>query len=89
MVRIVYQLKSPVDLTKFAEDPFYNYCKTVLGDISTYTCKVLYLTAIKEVEVGSEVTIYVRHTHREVPKPDIDHWMALHGTLLNESRCAN
>jgi hypothetical protein len=86
MVRLVYSLKNKVDLSDYIDDPFFTYSKSILGDISKYTCKVLSLHLIPKAIEGSEVTVFVRHTHREVPIADIDAWMALYGTLLPESR---
>lgn len=85
-VRLVYDLKDSVDLAIFAQDPFFSYSKSILGDISKYGCKILNLNTIPEATVGSEVTVFVRHTHKEVSLKDIDKWMALYGTLLTESR---
>jgi hypothetical protein len=55
LIRLVYTLKSTVDLAIFVKDPFFTYQKSILGDISTYTCKVLNLSLIPLASVGSEV----------------------------------
>ncbi len=89
LFRLVYTLKEKVDLATFVRDPYFTYQKSILGDISTYTCKVLNLASIALAEEGSEVTVFVRHTHKEVPQADIDSWMSLYGTLLNNSRCVS
>ena len=57
MVRLNYELKEPVDLAEYILDPFFSYVKTVLGDVSTYTCKVLHLNTIPQAKVGSEVCL--------------------------------
>jgi hypothetical protein len=62
------------------------FTKSILGDISKYNCKVLDLTTIPEAKAGDEVKVFVRFTHREVPLPQIDEWIALYGQLLCESR---
>jgi hypothetical protein len=55
MVRLVYTLKEPVELATFICDPFFNFTKTIFGDVSTFTCKVLNLNTIPLAKAGSEV----------------------------------
>ncbi len=86
MVRLVYSLKNKVDLATYITDPFFTYSKSILGDINKYTCKVLSLHLIPRAIEGSEVTVFIRHTHREVSLADLNAWMAIYGTLLNEPR---
>ncbi len=55
MVRLVYSLKERVNLAEYIVDPFFQYQKSILGDISTYTCKVLNLSTLQSAVVGDEV----------------------------------
>ena len=57
MIRLVYNLDRKVDLAVYIRDPFFSYCKSILGDISTYTCKVLNLNTIPVATIGSEVIL--------------------------------
>jgi len=57
MVRLNYNLKEPVDLAEYVLDPFFSYVKSILGDVSTYTCKVLHLHTIPQATIGSEVDL--------------------------------
>ncbi len=57
MVRLVYSLKEKVDLSLYIVDPFFSYCKSILGDVSTYTCKVLNLQSLIKATVGDEVRL--------------------------------
>jgi hypothetical protein len=70
----------------FVEDPNFIFTKVILGETTRYNCKVLDLTLIPEAKIGSEVKVFVRFTHREVPLSQIDEWMSLHGELKSESR---
>ncbi len=58
MIRLVYTLKEEVDLATYVQDPFFNYCKSILGDVSTYNCKILNLNTIPLAVAGSEVLIH-------------------------------
>ncbi len=60
LIRLVYTLKEPVRLAEYIADPFFTYRKTILGDVNTYTCKVLHLHTIQQANVGSEVI----HVHK-------------------------
>lgn len=70
----------------FVKDPFFNFVKETLGETSTYNCKVLDLSKIPLAKTGSEVTIFVRHTHREVSLKQLDEWINIYATLSSESR---
>ncbi len=70
----------------FVDDPNFIFTKTILGDTTRYNCKVLDLTSLPEAKIGTEVKVFVRFTHREVPLPQIDEWMALYGKLTTDSR---
>ncbi len=59
MVRLVYSLKEKVDLSIYIVDPFFTYVKSILGDVSTYTCKVLNLQSLLQAVVGDEVRVYI------------------------------
>ncbi len=60
MIRLVYTLKEPTTLSAFVQEPFFNYTKSILGDVSTYTCKVLNLNTIPTATIGSEVISLTR-----------------------------
>jgi hypothetical protein len=70
----------------FVDDPHFIFTKTVLGDTTRYNCKVLDLTSLPTAKIGSEVKVFVRFTHREIPLPQIDEWLSLYGQLTSESR---
>ncbi len=53
----MYNLKEKVDLCDFVDNPFFTYQKSILGDISTYACKILNLHTIPPADVGAEVNI--------------------------------
>ncbi len=55
VIRLVYTLQEPVNLASYVQDPFFTYRKTILGDVTTYMCKVLNLHTIPAAVVGSEV----------------------------------
>ncbi len=73
-------------VAEFVEDPHFIFVKTILGDTTRYNCKVLDLSSLPTAKPGSEVTVFVRYTHREIPLPQIDEWIGLYGNLITESR---
>jgi len=84
--RFVYRLTQPQSLTAIVDDPFFNYVREFAAETVIYNCKVLDLTLIPQAVKGSEVKVFVKYTHGEVSKTQIDQWMELYGTLLEESR---
>ncbi len=52
MIRLVYTLIERIQLSEFVAKPFFTYCKSILGDVSTYTCKVLNLHTIPLAMIG-------------------------------------
>jgi hypothetical protein len=70
----------------FVEDPNFVFTKIVLGETTRHNCKVLDLNQIPEAKIGSEVKVFVRFTHREVPLSQIDEWMSIYGQIASESR---
>jgi len=87
--RLIYRLKKFVDLQEIAIDPYFWTNRSNQLETITYTCKVLDFNLLPPAQLGSVVTVSVRHTHAEVPKATIDQWLKLYGTLTTESRLIN
>jgi len=84
--RFVYRLSQPVSLAALIDNPFFYFKREFAADTVIYNCKVLDLTLIPQAIKGSEVTVYVKYTHGEVAKCQIDSWMSLYGTIIEESK---
>lgn len=84
--RLIYTLKQEVHLENFVNDPLFQFVKDIRGNSYSYDCKVLDLRKIPLAEIGSEVTIFVRHTHLEVSRKQIDAWIRIYADILFESR---
>jgi hypothetical protein len=43
-----------------------------------------------DTKLFTQVTVFIRHTHKEVSLEDLDSWVAINGTLLSPSKfCKN